>query len=123
MYNEDRNFDTDKLLKEAFTKAPEYSLPDNFTDTLVEKVEKRFAWQQYLREFLIYLAVILGIMVVGAVLAFVWYDVTVSGLLAFLTANALLVVGGNLLLVFVLFADRVLLRYFMYRAELKGIGV
>ncbi|WP_319501150.1 hypothetical protein [uncultured Draconibacterium sp.] len=117
MYNEDRNFDTDKLLKEAFTSEPEFKLSENFTDALVKKVEQRFAWKQYLREFAIYLAVILGIMLVVAVLAFVWYDVTVSGWLAFLTRNTSLVVGINLLMVFVLFADRVLLRYFMYRAS------
>lgn len=119
MYNEDRNFDTDKLLKEVFTTEPEFRLPDNFTDKLVEKVKKRFAWEQYLREFAIYLAVIVGIMIVSAVLAFVWYDAKVSSWLTFLTTNASLVVGVNLLLVFVLFADRVLLRYFMYRAEME----
>jgi len=116
MYNENRNFDTDKLLKEAFTSEPEFKLSENFTDDLVKKVEQHFAWQQYLREFAIYLAVILGIMLVTAVLAFVWFDVTVSGWMAFFTQNASLVVGINLLVVFVLFADRVLLRYFMYRA-------
>ncbi|WP_320110311.1 hypothetical protein [Draconibacterium orientale] len=117
MYNENRNFDTDKLLREAFTAEPEFKLSENFTDDLVKKVEQRFAWQQYLREFAIYLAVILGIMLVTAVLAFVWFDVTVSGWTAFFTQNASLVVGINLLVVFVLFADRVLLRYFMYRAS------
>ncbi|WP_163321927.1 hypothetical protein [Draconibacterium mangrovi] len=117
MYNEDRNFDTDKLLKEAFTSEPEFMLSENFTDALVKQVERRFAWKQYLREFAIYLAVILGIMLVAAVLAFVWYDVTVSGWMEFVTKNASLVVGINLLLVFVLFADRVLLRYFMYKAS------
>ena len=119
MYNEDRNFDTDQLLKEVFTSEPEFKLPKNFTDKLVSKVEKRFAWEQYLREFAIYLAVILGIMVVSAALAFVWYNAKIDSWLAFLTTNVSLVVGINLLLVFVLFADRVLLRYFMYRAELK----
>ncbi|HYQ58703.1 MAG TPA: hypothetical protein VEP89_15290 [Draconibacterium sp.] len=119
MYNEDRNFDTDKLLKEAFTSEQEFKLSENFTDALVKKVEKRFAWEQYLREFAIYMAVVLGIILVAAVLAFVWFDVTVSGWLAFLTQNVWLVVGINFLVVFVLFADRVLLRYFMYRASLE----
>ena len=36
MYNEDRKFNTDQLLKEVFTSEPEFSLPDNFTDKLVE---------------------------------------------------------------------------------------
>ncbi|WP_347838353.1 hypothetical protein [uncultured Draconibacterium sp.] len=117
MYNDNRNFNTDKLFKEAVTLEPEFKLSENFTDALVKKVERRFAWQQYLKEFAIYLAVILGIMVVAAVLAFVWYDVTVSGWLTFLSANASLVVGVTLLVVFVLFADRVLLRYFMYRVS------
>ncbi|MDX8341722.1 hypothetical protein SLH46_21160 [Draconibacterium sp. IB214405] len=117
MYNEDRNFDTDQLLKEAFTSEPEFKLSENFTDLLVEKVEKRFAWAQYLREFLIYLSVLFGIMVVSAVLAFVWYNAKVDNWLSFLASNASLVIGINLLVVFVLFADRVLLRYFMYRAS------
>ena len=117
MYSEDRNFDTDKLLKEVFISEPEFKLSENFTDALVKKVDRHFAWKQYLREFAIYLAVILGIMLVVSVMAFVWYGVTLSGWLAFFTRNTSLVVGINFLLVFVLFADRVLLRYFMYRAS------
>lgn len=119
MYNKDQKFDTDQLLEEVFVTEPEFSISGKFADTLVEQVKKRFAWQQYLREFAIYLAVILVIMVVAAVLAFVWYDAKVSTWLSFITSNVSLVLGINFLLLFVLFVDRVLLRYFMYRTELK----
>jgi len=81
---------------------------------------RRFAWQQYFKEFLIYLTAVFGMAVLTAGMALIWYDIDWKNWLDFLVANAALVAGINLLLIFVLFADRVLLRYFLYRSALKN---
>lgn len=119
MNNEDWNIDAEQMVYEAFATQPEFKLSENFTDALVDKMEKSFAWQQYLREFVIYLAVVLGIVVITAVLAFVWYEAKIDNWLTFLASNLSWVIGINFLCVFVLFTDRVLLRFFMHRMHLQ----
>lgn len=109
--------DAEKLLDEVLMAEPDFTLPDNFAAMLAENVARRFAWEQYLKEFLIYLAVIVGIVAIWAGMALFWYGADWKEWLNFLTTNITLVAGINFLLVFVLFADRVLLRYFMYKSS------
>ncbi len=116
MFEEKQIFDTDKLLNEVLASEPEFALPENFADLMADKMGRRFAWGQYIKEFIIYLGVILGIAMVTAVMAFVWFDANWKNWFDFFLSNVTLVLGINFLLVFILFADRVLLRYFMYRA-------
>ncbi|MCY1721667.1 hypothetical protein OU798_15030 [Prolixibacteraceae bacterium Z1-6] len=110
-------FTTDKLLDEVVKAEPAYFLPDNFADVLAERVGRRFAWEQYLKEFLIYLAVIFGIFAVSAGMALIWFDVNWKGWFNFLGSHLALVAGAGILAVFILFADRVLLRYFLYKSS------
>jgi len=116
MREKKQNFDTDKLLNEVLASEPEFALPENFADLMAEKMGRSIAWMQYLKEFFIYLGVILGILLVTAVMVFVWFDADWKKWFDFLLSNITLVFGINFLLVFILFADRVLLRYFMYRS-------
>ncbi len=117
---EEKHFDdTNKLLDEVLTSEPGFALPDNFADLMAEKMGRRFAWMQYLKEFLIYLGVIVGIAVASAAMALFWFDADWRKWLDFLLTNMTLVAGVNFLLVFVLFADRVLLRYFLFRTDQK----
>lgn len=117
MHEDNKPFDSEKLVNDVLISEPTFILPDNFADVIAEKVGRRFVWEQYLKEFLIYLAVIAGIAVVSAIMAIIWYDANWKEWLNFLITNATLVSGINVLVVFVLFADRVLLRYFMYKAS------
>lgn len=110
---------TEDFVVNALKQDPGFSLPDNFADMLAEKVGRQFAWAQYLREFLIYLAVLVGISGVVAVMALIWFQNDWKNWFDFLVSNIWLVAGINILSVFILFADRVLLRYFLYRSELK----
>ena len=86
---------------EAFKQAPDFSLPNNFADVLAEKVGRKFAWQQYIKEFLIYLAVIVGIAMVTAAIAFIWYEADWKQWLDFFIGNIGWIVGLNILVVFV----------------------
>lgn len=110
---------TEDFVLNALKQDPGFSLPDNFADMLAEKVGRQFAWAQYLREFLIYLAVLVGISGVVAVMALIWFQNDWKNWFDFLVSNIWMVAGINILSVFILFADRVLLRYFLYRSELK----
>ena len=117
MLEEKTSFDTDKLIDEVLKAEPDYALPENFAGMLAEKVGKQFAWQQYFHEFLIYLGVILAMVVVSAAMAFIWFEADWQEWLQFLISNAAFVAGINILVVFILFADRVLLRYFMFKSS------
>lgn len=113
-------FNSDKLLDEVLKTEPDYSLPGNFAGMVADKVGRRLVWNNYLKEFLIYLAVIAGITLVSAGMALVWYDADWKNWLDFLVSNTGFVAGINIIVVFILFADRVLLRYFMYKSSLKN---
>lgn len=117
MYKEEKYFDTDKLIDEALKTEPQFNLSDNFADMLAEKMSRKFAWQQYFTEFFIYLAAIVGLVAVSVAIQFVWFGAQWQDWLQFIAQNIFLIAGVNLLLVFILFADRVLLRYFMHRSS------
>ena len=117
MYNEEKYFDTEKLLDEVLKTEPEFTLSDNFANMLVEKIERKFAWQQYLREFFIYLGTITGLLAVPVAIQFIFFDANWQKWLLLMANNFSLIGGILFLLVFVLFADRVLLRYFMHKSS------
>lgn len=119
MYNEEKYFDTEKMLDEALKAEPKFILSDNFADVLAEKMGRRFAWEQYFREFLIYLGSIFGLLAVPLVLQFVLFDANLLKWVQVAVANILPITGIIVLVVFILFVDRVLLRYFFYRSAVE----
>jgi hypothetical protein len=121
MYNEKKYFDTDKLLDEALKAEPQFTLSDNFADVLAEKMGRKFAWNTYFREFLIYLGAIIGLLAVPVAIRIVLFGANWQEWLQMVVGNIPLVIGVIFLLVFVLFADRVLLRYFMHKSSVKPI--
>ena len=117
MLNEEKYFEADELLDEALKTDPQFVLSDNFADVLAEKMGRRFAWEQYLREFLIYLGAILGLLAVPVTIRLIFFGANWQEWLRLLTNNISLVGGILFLVIFILFADRVLLRYFMHRSS------
>jgi len=117
MYNEEKYFDTDKLLDEALKTEPEFMLSDNFADVLAAKMGRKFAWEMYFREFLIYLGAIVGLLAVPIAIQFIFFDANWQEWLQIAIVNIPLSFGLLFLLVFILFADRVLLRYFLHRSS------
>ncbi|NOR75586.1 MAG: hypothetical protein GQ525_10550 [Draconibacterium sp.] len=117
MLDTEKYFDSDKLVDEVLNTDLQFSLPDNFADVLAEKISRKYVWQQYIQEFLIYLGVFAGMAVATGAMAFIWFGADWKVWLDFIVANAGLVAGLNILSVFVLFADRVLLRYFMFKSS------
>lgn len=117
MRENEKYFDAGNLVDEVLKTDPGFSLPDNFAELVAEKVGRKFAWQQYVKEFLIYLGAFIGMGIVSAGIALIWYDTNWKVWFDFIVSNISLVVGINIIVVFVLFADRVLLQYFLFRAE------
>ena len=110
-------FDTDELMKEVLKADPGFKLSDDFADNVAKKVETRFAWEQYFKEFLIYLGVLFGIAGVVTGMSFLWFGLNLDVAISYLQSNIPFIMGTFTLVVFVLFADRVLLRYFLYRSS------
>lgn len=109
-------FDREKLVDEVLTSEPDFFLSDNFAEKVAKKAERKFAWDLYIREFLVYLGALAGIAAVAAVMAFIWYGDNWKQWYDLLVSNVYWVVGVNVMVVFVLFTDRVLLRYFLYKS-------
>ena len=119
MLNEEKYFEVDDLLDEALKTDPEFQLSDNFADVLAEKMGRRFAWEQYIREFLIYLGAIIGLLAVPFTIQLVFFGANWQEWLRLIANNSSVVIGILFLVIFILFADRVLLRYFMHRSAGK----
>jgi len=119
MLDKDKKSISEDFVLQALKQEPDFSLPDNFADVLAEKTGRQFAWSQYIREFLIYLAVLAGISVVVAGMSLIWFQNDWKRWFDFIVSNVWIVAAINFLLLFTLFTDRVLLRYFLFRAELK----
>jgi hypothetical protein len=121
MYNEEKYFDTEKLLDEALKTEPDLALPDNFADMLASKMGRRFAWEQYIREFLIYLGAIIGLLAVPVAIRFIFFGANWHEWLRLIANNISLIGGIMFLVIFILFTDRVLLRYFMHRSATEQL--
>jgi hypothetical protein len=116
MLNEDKYFEVDDLLDEALKTDPEFKLSDNFADIVAEKMGRKFAWEQYIREFLIYLGAIISLLAVPVTIQFIFFGAAWQEWLRLINNNISLLGGILFLVIFILFADRVLLRYFMHRS-------
>lgn len=117
MRENEKYIDAGKLVDEALTAEPSFLLSANFADLVAAKVSRKLAWEQYVKEFLIYLSAFVGMGIVSAAIALIWYDTSWKEWLDFIVSNVGLLVGINIIVVFILFADRVLLQYFLFKAE------
>lgn len=115
MQDPKKYYDAETLLDEVLQSEPGFSLPDNFANEIVKKVERKFAWEQYIREFLIYFCVFIGMAGVLVAMKFIWFDADWKEWLGFVANNAGIVAGLVIIPTFILFVDRVVLRYFMFK--------
>jgi hypothetical protein len=119
MQNIDKHMDSDQLLNEVLRKSPEITLPFDFAARVAEKAAGRFVWRQYMMEFLVYLGTFAGLVAVTLAMAFFLVTDNWHSWTKFFSDNLSVVIGVNVLGLFILFADRVLLQYFCYRFSRK----
>ena len=117
MLEEEKNFDASNFVDEVLKSEPDFTLSDNFADTVAEKVNRRFAWNQYLKEFFLYLGLFLAILFGVAAFSLFWFKADWKLWLDFVQTNIPLVAGVGIILLFVLFTDKVLLRYFLFKSN------
>lgn len=102
----------EKLIDEVLTSEPTYSLSDKFSENLVRKVARKYAFQQYLKEFVIYLVTFAGIALV-AISINLYFASNLNLWIDFVRSNIYVISCVLFLLIFILFTDRVLLRYYL----------
>lgn len=120
MHNEDKLFDKEQMLDEVLKTEPDYLLPDNFAVDLAKIVDRKITWANYWNEFLVYMGTISGIAVIWVGVLFLQFEADWKQWLDFFTGHLTLILGSSFLAVFVLFTDRVLLRYFMNKSSLDA---
>ena len=120
MHNEDTHFDKEQMLDEVLKTGPDYLLSDNFAFNLAKIVDRKITWASYWNEFLVYMGTIAGIAAIWVGVLFLQFEADWKQWLDFFTSHLTLILGTSLLAVFVLFADRVLLRYFMNKSSLDA---
>ncbi len=111
--------ETDQLLDEVLRKSPDITLSVDFAARVAAKAAGRFFWRQYVLEFLIYLGTITGLMAVTLAINYFWLTENWESWTQFFGNNLLVVIGVNIIGLFILFTDRVLLQYFNYRFSRK----
>jgi hypothetical protein len=119
MQNIDKHMDSDQLLDEVLRKPPEFTLPFDFAARIASKAAGKFIWRQYMVEFLVYLGTFAGLIAVNLVIAYFWFSNNFHSWKQFFSDNLSIVIGINVLGLFILFTDRVLLPYFSYRYTRK----
>ena len=105
----------DRLIQEALKEKPEYELSLTFTDTLLEKVEKRLWWREVVQAFAMKTAIVVGTLVILLVILILPSWDTSNPFLTLLLDNWQLVTGICFLILFTFFSDQVLLKYFNFR--------
>lgn len=105
----------DHQIEKSFRTEPGFRLPDDFTNKLVAQIVRRGQWKNDLLEYL-YLSGIL--MLLLAIVSGTYYLVNKEFLLkvvAYISENIISVILIALLINFIIFADRVLLRLLFSR--------
>ncbi|MFH1160134.1 MAG: hypothetical protein V1733_04215 [bacterium] len=107
--------DLDALILETLKEKPEWELSLSFTDTLLQKVERRLRWRELLREFALKVGIVAGALII-LLLCLIFPAREVSRpILTLVTANWQLVTGFSLLVLFTFFSDQVLLKFYHFK--------
>jgi hypothetical protein len=100
---------SDQLLDQILTTDNMMSLPDDFADRIAMKAIQRMTLKQSLKEFLIYTGVVSGILIAFMSVMYLFSNENVNKWVDILVPNISLLIGITLILIFILFLDRVVL--------------
>lgn len=110
-----KNEELNQIIDKSFRTTPDLKLPVDFAQKLTMKVIGREQWKTDLRDYLLMCGVFLSLLL--AVFCFYYFidNTFVTKTIVFLSGNLIPIVSGVLLLNFIFFVDKVLLRYFFSR--------
>jgi hypothetical protein len=117
MLKDNHNIDLGQLVDETLKTSPDFYLPEDFAQKMALRFEKMQAIRVYFREFLIYVAAGIGMLAITAAMFFFLMSETWDKLLKWAGSNIIEMVGFAVVLIFILFADRVLLRFFYLKTN------
>jgi|WetSurMetagenome_2_1015567.scaffolds.fasta_scaffold86822_2 hypothetical protein len=117
MLKDDNHIKTKQLVDEILKTEPDYLLPEDFAEKMATRFEKSVAWKLYFNEFLIYLTVGVGIIGTTVAMFIFLMSKTWAELVKWLGSNIPGLIGIAIILIFILFTDRVLLRYFFLKTK------
>lgn len=101
----------DRIIEKSFRTEPDFHLPDDFTGKVVFAVGQREQWKSNLTDYLNILGIITALILVVAGFYFYIDSKMMLKFFSFVSANLLQVILIGFILNFILFADRVLLRF------------
>ena len=107
----------DDLITEALKEKPERELSLSFTDTLLEKVERRLRWQELLQAFAVKTAIVAGTFIIILVSLLFLSRASENSFLILLKSNWQIITGTGILVLFTFFADQVILKYYTKNRE------
>ena len=113
------NSELDRIIAESFGVEPDFKLRDDFALRITSELVKRSQWKADLYEYLYITAFLLVIM---SALTLIYYFIDKNLLIqifTFISNNIVQVAFGFLLFNFILFADRVLLRFLFNRWKIN----
>lgn len=110
----------DQILEKSLSFDPGFSLSVDFANKVTQTIVSREQWKIDLREYLLFSGVVIGLVaLVGGFYYFVDQNFMLN-VFSYLKENWLSVATVVLLLNFIFFADKVLLRLLFSRWNLKG---
>ena len=110
-----KNEELDYIIEESFRTEPDFRLPADFARKLTLSVTHSEQWKTDVREYLYLTAVLISLLAVATVTYYLIDKDIVIRFFSFITQNAVTVVFIVLMLNFIWFADRVLLRLLFNR--------
>jgi hypothetical protein len=114
------NEQLDRILEKSLASEPGFKLPVDFASKLTQAAVRREQWKIDLREYFLYSAVVF---VLAAIVGGFYYFINPNlcyQAFNFVLKNWMQVIAAVLLLNFIFFADKVLLRLLFNRWNLKG---
>jgi hypothetical protein len=102
----------DALITEALRTNPDTTLSASFTDKVVRKAERRFMWQEIIREFAMKAGLVAGSLIILILCLLFPARETTNPFLKMLLDNWQIVTGAGALILITGFSDQVLLKYF-----------
>ncbi len=110
----------DRIIEHSLKLEPGFSLSANFASSVTRAVVRREQWKIDLREYLLYSGVIAALVALVSGFYFFIDQNNVTEVFGFLKEHWMSVTTIVLLLNFIFFADKVLLRLLFSRWNLKG---
>ncbi|MBA7562728.1 hypothetical protein ES708_04381 [subsurface metagenome] len=100
----------DELIDETLKEEPSYSLPDNFTDKIIRKVDKKVFLQKKIYELLFYAASIIVLLAIAGILMYFVDPEFLKSILDFLLVYKWFVIIGLISFSGIQTADYLLLK-------------